>query len=329
MIVLLISISSAFGLYPATWIGDALSVIGNLTLKQVTLPGTHDSGAYYLGNAPIPGEDFSETEQIFLVAEELDLPVEVVTRNWALTQTQNFYDQMKGGIRYFDLRSGWYNPANQWFTFHFVIGNPVEYLLRNISNYLNDYPTEIVIVEMSHFDGYPNQSDVDSLKVLVLDILGKYLYPVDLSFNFTINDMVRSGKRALVTMEQDYDNITLWPPDTIYNTYADSPDLKTMLSFNIATAQQFMNSTWPGQLFKVSWTLTADSQTILDSVLPWKPHTLIQLADIANPALPSFWSTIKKNNWKPGNILIIDDYTKSQIIEVIWSINSISSNLFS
>ena len=141
---------------------------------------------------------------------------------------------------------------------------------------------------MSHFEGFPTENDYQTLKNLVFSILGPFLYPVDLNFAFNIRDMVNSGKRAIVTMEQAYDNITIWPPNSIYNTYANTPDLKQMMAFNNNTIQQFMSSSWPEQLFKISWTLTADDKTLIDSLIPFKPKTLIQLADIAAPVLPSF-----------------------------------------
>ena len=300
-----------------------MSIIGGNTLKSITLPGTHDSGTYYLTETPMPGDTSGLYEVIYEVAAELDKSVGELSVEWGQTQDETFYNQMKGGIRYFDLRSGWYNKANEWVTFHFVIGSPVQQLLQNISQYLHDYPTEIVVVEISHFDGYPSAANITTLKNMVLSILGTYLYPVDLSYSFTISAMVNSGKRAIVTMEQGYDNINIWPPGAIYNTYANTPDIQKMVAFNNQTVQQFMNGTWPGTLFKISWTLTANAETVTDTVIPFKPHSLIQLADSGNKVLPSFWISMKKNNWRMGNILIIDHFEASAIMDTIWSMNGI------
>lgn len=158
---------------------------------------------------------------------------------------------------------------------------------------------------------------------MVLNTLGPYLAPVDLSFSFTINQMVTTGKRALVTMEQDYDSVSIWPPSAIHNTYADTPDLKMMVEYNNKTVAKFMNSTWPGTLFKISWTLTPDTDTVLESVLPWKPNTLLKLANNANKALPSFDTQMKNYGWRTGNILIIDHFENSEVLKIACGFNGI------
>jgi hypothetical protein len=253
----------------------------------------------------------------------VDRDAGIIAKEWAQTQDQDFYQQMQGGIRYFDLRAGWQKNTKTWVTFHFVEGSPVQYLLGNISAYLKDYPNEIVIVEMSHFEGFPTSDDINILKTMVLNTLGPYLAPVDLTFSFTINQMISTGKRAMVTMEQAYDMVTIWPPSAIYNTYADTPDLKKMIMFNNQTVNTFMKGTWPETLFKVSWTLTANTDTVLESVLPWKSHTLLQLANHANKALPSFDTEMKNYGWRMGNILIIDHYETSIVLKTVCGFNKI------
>lgn len=310
-------------LNPATWIGDNLSIIGDKTLKNLTIPGTHDSGTYWLTTAPMPGDQSALWEDLYELADILDKDVGLIAKEWAQSQDKNFYQQMQGGIRYFDLRAGWQKNTKEWVTYHFVEGSPVQYLLGNISSYLHDYPNEIVIVEMSHFEGSPTPAEITSLKNMVLNTLGPYLAPVDLSFSFTINQMVTTGKRALVTMEQDYDSVSIWPPSAIHNTYADTPDLKMMVEYNNKTVAKFMNSTWPGTLFKISWTLTPDTDTVLESVLPWKPNTLLKLANNANKALPSFDTQMKNYGWRTGNILIIDHFENSEVLKVACGFNGI------
>ena len=319
----LFAVQIVSSLNPETWIGDSLGVIGNLTLKNITLPGTHDSGTYYLTDVPMPGDQSRIEEALFKLAEKLNEDVAKVTKKWAQSQDKTFYQQMQGGIRYFDLRSGWNRTTKQWVTFHFLEGTNVRFLLQNITQYLIDFPKEIVVVEMSHFEGYPTKADVTQLVNMVQDILGPFLYPADYSLNFTINQMISSGKRAIVTMESGFDNKTLWYGNAIYNTYADTADLTQMIAYNNKTVQAYMNGSHPDQYFKISWTLTPDEKVILDSLEPWRTQSLIALADTANKALPSFYNAISKNGWRMGNILIIDHFEKSSIMTVVWAMNGL------
>ncbi|CAG9318692.1 unnamed protein product [Blepharisma stoltei] len=317
--------SSTFKAYPkaSSWMGSSLNIIGGKTLKQLTLPGTHDSGAFWLSDTPLPGADYACHNAFEIISKETEQPMVTVMKPWELAQDQNIYNQLVGGIRYIDLRAGYYNVTNTWVTFHYLIGSPIIEILQNISQFLNDYPTEIVIIEISHFDGYPTAQNIADLQQMTLNILGKFIYPVDLAFNFTINDMINSGKRAIVTMESGYGNV-IWPGDSIYNTYADSPVVKTMINFNTQTVAQYMNMTLPYQIFKISWTLTPNDQTVIGTVKPKNPHTLIELADIANPYLPDFVNEMMAKRYQIGNILIIDHFESSAIMNVTYLMNGIS-----
>ena len=160
----------------------------------------------------------------------------------------------------------------------------------------------------------------------MINTLGDYLYPPDTSFEFTINDMVNSNKRAIVTMETMDNDELLWPSDSIYNTYADTPDLQEMIDFNTETVKQFMNNDWPGGLFKISWILTPDAESIKDAILAGFPSSLLQLADIAALPLPYFWEAMKKKSWRIGNIFIIDHYETSDIVKITLDMNGVSSS---
>ena len=137
---------------------------------------------------PLPGSISPLDDILLLVAERLDRSFGSIAIDWGKSQDQTFYQQMQGGIRYFDLRAGWDIYNLQWVTFHTVIGSPVQLLLNNVSYYLHDYPTEIVILEISHFDGSPSDKDIQTLKNMVLDTLGPYLHAVDTSFRFSISN---------------------------------------------------------------------------------------------------------------------------------------------
>ena len=76
--------------------------------------------------------------------------------------------------------------------------------------------------------------------------LGEFLHPVDLSFGFSVEKMIETGKRALVSIsEGDYQVFNIWPESTIHNTYADSDVVKTMMEYNKNEVEKYENSTWP------------------------------------------------------------------------------------
>jgi len=110
----------------------------------------------------------------------------------------------------------------------------------------------------------------------------------------------------------------LWPGSTFENTYADSANLNDMINFNNIQVELFNNgSTNSDALFKISWTLTPQVDTILESELPDKPQTLLELANIADAEMNS-WTTTKFNqNLRIGNIFLYDNYPNASVEQII------------
>ena len=306
-------------IFPSTWISDSLDIIGNLTLLELTLPGSHNSAAYHLTNEIMQGEISKTNKILFTLGEILTNRVSSMTKAWSLTQSQNLYSQMQGGIRYFDIRAGWDSQSNQWVSHHFFKGLPIRRHLEEIKNYLNDYKREIVIIEISHIRGNPRHENFLALENIILGIFGELLYPVDQSFSFTVRQMIDTGQRVLLSCCMIFNSQVIWPEDTFYNTYPDSSKIGKMIEYNQNAIFDFVSER-KRKLFKVSWILTPEINTVLKPVYP---SSLKEMADLAALELPRFWQNIKEFECRMGNILLIDFYDCSKIIEIIWDMNNI------
>jgi len=172
---------------------------------------------------------------------------------------------------------------------------------------------------------YPTEGETLEQQKLLLNLiqqyLGNYLWPQSNGFK-TINEMISSGKNLLMTLEFAEIPNTIWPSYTILNSYANSPDLSTMENYNLQKLKEWsQHGIYQNQLFKMSWTLTPTVTTILEMVLPGKPHTLIELADIADPDLGNYYTNqVQPQHYQYpifGNILIIDDFASSPIVNIV------------
>ncbi|APJ38647.1 hypothetical protein [Mycoplasmopsis pullorum] len=95
-------------------------VDGNKTLSDLSIPGTHDSGM------------FASTHFTWGIAKA-----------WAKTQERNFYEQLKSGIRFFDIRIAedmWIYHGPIWSSYTF------EKALKEFVDFLKRYPTETIII---------------------------------------------------------------------------------------------------------------------------------------------------------------------------------------
>lgn len=305
-------------LNPSSWIGDSMSVLHNKTLKSITLPGSHDSGSYYLTDRPMPGDQSKLIENLFnLIPNFINAPKQFI-KNWAIAQQLSIYDQLLSGVRYLDLRAGWDEVQSKWVTFHFLIGNPISDILSDIVKFLNEHSSEILIIEISHYRGNPTIEHIYMLKDIVYEYLGNFMLEVGISLDFNLGFMVQSGKRVIVSMVK-VEDVKVWPPKLFKNSYAGTGNIETMKEYNRGRIKDFEKYS---EIFKMSWTLTPESSNILKGIIR-KPKSLVELAEEANEEFPSFYYNFVKGHGRMGNALLFDNFKGLRLMEVIWDMNDL------
>lgn len=133
--------------------GSARGLFQNRTLSQITLPGTHDSGCY--------------RDQL-------------ISNVLSATQTQDIFQQLAGGIRYFDIRPC--ARGTEFWTYHGKLywGGQLtgaDGILQQIRDYLDSLaPTdrELIILNVSHFYQFTNLLH-GNLVAAIRATLGPYL----------------------------------------------------------------------------------------------------------------------------------------------------------
>jgi hypothetical protein len=169
----------------------------------------------------------------------------------------------------------------------------------------------------------------------------------DVRLHRTVGEMVESGERVLVTFgDGDYNHHLpsqsqsssspslpypyshLWPPWTLHNTYADTADPADMVRYNREQVAAFGGTGTggggvPRSLFKVSWTLTTQTSTVLESVLPGRPKSLRQLNELGAPLLAPFAEEAVAAGCRAGNILTVDFAATSDAVRVARAMNAL------
>lgn len=67
-----------------------------------------------------------------------------IMSKWSKTQTCSATDQLRCGIRYFDLRLATKKGSDKIFFVHGLYSCCVDEVLREIDNFLNEHPKEVV-----------------------------------------------------------------------------------------------------------------------------------------------------------------------------------------
>ena len=291
--------------------------------KSLVFPGTHDSGAYFLTNTFQPGKQSPVPDwvkSVSKVAKTVGIPIEELVARWAKTQKQTVFEQLRTGARYLDLRCGWQgrggggggggDKQGTWKIHHALVGVDVSIVLEDVANFLRTFTTEVVIVEMSHFYGDPDERAVEQLASEVLGSLGEFVVPYekdengDTFWTKPLEVSVKKKQRVLIAFENfNMYNTTdkykpfLWPW-VLENGYADTDDVATMKEYNYDVVRAFNNNTQTEgtnkekeneeeeedatmRLTKLSWILTARAKTVENSIWPLihnhHPKTIVDL----------------------------------------------------
>ena len=294
------------------WQSDA--TYRKIAPKSLVFPGTHDSGAYFLTSKFQPGKASplpDWVKSVGKIARAVGIPIEELVARWAKTQKQTVFEQLRTGARYLDLRCGWQGGGDTkgtWKIHHALVGVDVSIVLEDVANFLRTFTTEVVIVEMSHFYGDPDERAVEQLASEVLGSLGEFVVPYEKDENGDnfwtkpLEVSVKKNQRVLIAFENfNMYNTTdkykpfLWPW-VLENGYADSDDVATMKEYNYDVIRAFNNNSQTEankekeneeeedttmRLTKLSWILTARAKTVENSIWPLihnhHPKTIVDL----------------------------------------------------
>ena len=195
----------------------------------------------------------------------------------------------------------------------------MQVLLNDLVSFLHAHPSEVIVVEVSHFIGSPSAANISHLAHQLTSSFGSLLYPPANGFADTVSGMVAKKQRAVVSMETCLPTpASIWCGNALINSYANSDQLPAMDAFNDAIVQQFNNGSdaiTHSALYKVSWTLTPQDSTIEDSFLPGHPSTLYELAQEADTQLDTWIAaSVTPYHYQLGQIFLIDFFDTTDVV---------------
>ncbi|MGI6701872.1 MAG: phosphatidylinositol-specific phospholipase C domain-containing protein [Christensenellales bacterium] len=125
------------------------------------------------------------------------------------TQESTIYEQLKAGVRYFDMRAK-YNTDDKLAMYHGAqTGALLSNVLDEIRTFIDAYPTEFLILDFQHFEGN-NYCTIDEQQIDVEAMISAKLNPseyalkkpVDLS-KLTMKDIRDKGARYIIVWGRD------------------------------------------------------------------------------------------------------------------------------
>ncbi|HMF94633.1 MAG TPA: phosphatidylinositol-specific phospholipase C domain-containing protein [Vicinamibacterales bacterium] len=244
------------------WMGDA--AVQKKTLHQITIPCTHDSGAYRLGPRLYTDSTSSdlpkEVAAAFAVAKSL-LPgeaidgVENLIRSICQAQSAGIDEQLNDGIRSFDLRVVTINDHLN--TGHGMVGEPIFHIARKVMQFLEHTKGELVILRLG-IGSTTDDAHKKALAALLKDTFGDRLVQTNVDLMTTpIGDLTRGRSRVIVTGGPGFRNPDDLGPDEWVNT--DQPEKLVTRSIQWVKSHQ-QPSSWAN----MPWTLTPQINPLMD-----------------------------------------------------------------
>ena len=304
---------------PPNWMQANLATLGDRTLRNLAIPGSHDAGM----------SSFSDNSKT-------GFGTEANTR----TQTLDLAGQLAAGARYFDIRpvisggvfrAGHYSFVAPIKSFQGANGQLISEMIDQINAFTKDNK-ELVVLNLSHDlnTDLPNdsfrpfdQAEYDRLFNDLLRLENRFVAPsdpttVDLT-TLKLNDFIGGGKAAVVLIvEPGAINVGEFANQGFYkygqfnafNSFSNKDDANAMISDQLNK----LNQQRPANYFLLSWTATQQNEQVI--VGP----SILDLADTANALL--FTKLIPAlSNDKFPNIVYLDDYKRSEFTSLTLQIN--------
>uniref|UniRef100_A0A673JM51 PI-PLC X domain-containing protein 2-like n=1 Tax=Sinocyclocheilus rhinocerous TaxID=307959 RepID=A0A673JM51_9TELE len=170
----------------ADWMGSLCPALTSMPLKHLAVPGSHDSFSFWVDEqAPVGPDQKTYVKHLAAIFRFL---AKKVMKKWSMTQNLTFREQLKGGIRYFDLcvssKPG--EPGHEIYFIHGLFGHKVRDGLNDINNFLNLHKKEVVFLDFNHHYAMSEEHHHYLIKMLK-DVFGHKLCKIDVVEDITLN----------------------------------------------------------------------------------------------------------------------------------------------
>ncbi|KAG7372553.1 phosphatidylinositol-specific phospholipase C, X domain containing protein [Nitzschia inconspicua] len=316
------------------WMAQLESSIKDLPLTQVGIPGTHDSGTYCFDREKGASPDSDLTTMIQsklpgrLLGAVSNVILDQVFGRLCQCQDKSIKQQLEMGIRYLDLRVAFHAESGQYYTCHGVYCADMVDVMKQITDFLNANPKELVILDFNHM--YQMDGHHKKFLKMVFDALGDKAANQNIKGGLSVDSKVQRfwnhGFQAIV-FYQFYDQVKddfggkVWPMWRIVSPWPESAstdDLYTKLGGNVQNRlSQHMD-----KLFVVQGILTPDVELIKRGLSDGDGLSIKGYARRANPRVIDWceddWMKLGK---RCLNIVIVDFYDGCSMVPALLNYN--------
>ncbi|XP_071545689.1 uncharacterized protein [Panulirus ornatus] len=213
-----------------SWMSNLPPALQRIPLNHLFIPGSHDSFSYSL----VAGEEVGPDAPGFVSRLAACCPclARRAILRWSVTQRACATDQLRHGIRYFDIRVA--VRGSRFYFVHGLYGGDLQPLLSEVGHFLSKHPGEVVLLDFQHFHGL-SPADHTALVGLLRTTFSNAICPffhqlrhLSLAYLARCNYQVLVFYRHTETMRAVS---WLWSGDSLPNPWPDATSVPQMLDF--------------------------------------------------------------------------------------------------
>ena len=282
-------------------------------LKDLVIPGSHDSGTFSLDKNMEIGPDEPN------LIRKFGKLVKPVVYNWSVTQSMTIYQQLSSGIRYLDLRVAYRTADKKIRVLHGLFGWTIDQVLDEVNRFVANYPKEIVILDFNHFykmDQAAHKTLADTLDASFSKILRA---PGAQGPNVTLQEMWENEEKVIVIYNETGvvdAHPHFWSPHFIHSPWPNTDDTNQLLE--ILNKQSKASRVSEDALQVTQALLTPQNLTIVKHVTSTLKHVL---ASKCNHQVTEWLKTLRGAKSHKFNIIIADFVELSDFIPTVISLN--------
>jgi hypothetical protein len=242
------------------WMGQMSEIIGSRSLRNIIIPGTHDSGTYNISEKSAISPDNTLDASLSFIDSlmqniyklpffgEPDPELKRFFARWSKAQDKTIMEQLEAGIRYFDLRV-LRRSDGEFYIVHGMYSDNINNVFADVNRFLENHPKEIVILDFNHL--YHFKSDHENF---IGKINGSFrspdgsskLIPASRTVNITLNELWQN-RQQVIALYADRESVAkhpeLWPQSAIFSPWPDKQDINSL--------QQSLENILSGKLFNI------------------------------------------------------------------------------
>ncbi|KAF2883348.1 hypothetical protein ILUMI_22850 [Ignelater luminosus] len=130
------------------WMTNLPPKLRTIPLIYLAIPGSHDSMTSSITTSSKLAPD---AENFLQQMKFLGPLLRFIMARWSKTQDYDMLEQLKAGIRYFDLRVATKKGSVYPYFVHGLYATEVVSVLNDLKKFLDSHPGEVVILDFNHF----------------------------------------------------------------------------------------------------------------------------------------------------------------------------------